>query len=130
MCESVLGEFLLEIKVTKAINYAKMMPIVVAYCNSDNHLSKLTAMTWANEFIIADGVRAHFYWCRHAFWHQSKSIFSGAGISLYSRLHDTTSAFGQVTFAHRLTLLPWLSTGTPLEICCGYLGHCAPDPLL
>eukprot|EP01147_Barroeca_monosierra_P001251 gene1251-4460_t len=52
MCLAVVDEFLQGIKERKDVDFASMLQILSAYCSTDEPRSKLTAITWIDEFIL------------------------------------------------------------------------------
>ncbi|XP_006005344.1 protein VAC14 homolog [Latimeria chalumnae] len=56
MCETVLGEFLKEIKKNpSSVKFAEMANILVIHCQAPDDLIQLTAMSWMREFIQLAG---------------------------------------------------------------------------
>eukprot|EP00911_Craspedida_sp_UC1_P001520 UC1_evm2s1146 len=52
MCLAILSQFLAEItEEADSTDYGAMVPVLVAYCSSDDQLSRSTAITWINQFI-------------------------------------------------------------------------------
>lgn len=52
LCLNILNQFLSEIaEESEATDYGAMVPVLVAYCSSDDPLSRSTAITWINQFI-------------------------------------------------------------------------------
>ncbi|EGD83131.1 hypothetical protein PTSG_03767 [Salpingoeca rosetta] len=52
MCQAVVDEFLHEIKEAADVDFPSMLQILSAYCSSEDFLSKFTAITWVDEFIL------------------------------------------------------------------------------
>uniref|UniRef100_UPI00358FE29E protein VAC14 homolog isoform X2 n=1 Tax=Myxine glutinosa TaxID=7769 RepID=UPI00358FE29E len=56
MCETVLGEFLKEIKAeTKGVKFSNMINILLLHCQASDEVTQLTAMTWVREFVELAG---------------------------------------------------------------------------
>ncbi|KAG9136022.1 hypothetical protein Leryth_015881 [Lithospermum erythrorhizon] len=53
--DSALGEFLQEIKSSPSVDYGRMAEILVERATSQDEYTRLTAMTWLNEFVKLGG---------------------------------------------------------------------------
>eukprot|EP00053_Salpingoeca_punica_P015814 m.146505 g.146505 ORF g.146505 m.146505 type:complete len:687 (+) comp16809_c0_seq1:187-2247(+) len=50
-CENIMTEFLRELKEKDEVDFAAIVPILIMYCQSQDQLTKFTAITWVNEFV-------------------------------------------------------------------------------